>query len=131
NAGANGRVYGGVMQENEQLIVVGGFTTFNGQPANRIVRLNADGTIDASFAVGTGANDDITGIQYNTQAGKIIIFGQFSTFNGVPAKGLAVLDENGNVDPSFQFHVNGEGTVWTAHILNSGKIIVSHSYEEY
>ena len=131
NAGANGAIYDGTTQGNGKVVIVGDFTTFNGRPANRIVRLNADGSLDESFGVGSAADDEITGIQYNPNIGKMIVFGRFTSFNGIPVNGVAVLNESGDIDPAFQFRVEGEGTIWKAHILNGGKILVSHSYAAY
>lgn len=65
NVGVNGNILGAVMQEDEKLIMGGTFTTFNNLPANRLVRLNSDGKIDPTFAVGSGPNGDIISIQYN------------------------------------------------------------------
>jgi Domain of unknown function (DUF5122) beta-propeller len=42
-----------------KLIVVGPFDQFDGTPANRIVRLTANGAVDPTFQSGTGANNEI------------------------------------------------------------------------
>lgn len=47
--GANGEVFGITKQSSGKLIVYGAFTAFNGITANRIVRLNTDGSVDATF----------------------------------------------------------------------------------
>ncbi|MFD1771310.1 DUF5008 domain-containing protein [Sphingobacterium suaedae] len=131
NAGANGSIMDAVIQEDEKLILAGVFTSFNGKAANRIVRLNADGSRDESFAVGTGPNGDISSIQYNQHLGKIVVTGMFTSFNGIPANGIVVMDRNGNIDPTFKLREVGEGNIWFAHMLNSGKILVSHSWNLY
>jgi hypothetical protein len=68
--------------------------------AGRLTRLNADGTFDTGFAanIGTGfATSDVfsTSIQSD---GKIIVGGEFSTFKGIPAKGIARLNADGTLD---------------------------------
>jgi len=132
NVGGNGSITGAVLQEDDKVVLVGGFTSFNGTPANRIVRLDADGNIDPTFAVGSGANGDILSIQYNEKQEKMIITGGFTSFNGVPIRGVAVLDKNGNIDPTFVLRpVDEEAFVWFGHILDSGKIILSGSIRQY
>ncbi len=47
----------------EKLMVFGNFNTFDDQPAVRILRLNANGTKDASFNPGSGVDKGITTIK--------------------------------------------------------------------
>ncbi|HEX7653834.1 MAG TPA: immunoglobulin domain-containing protein, partial [Verrucomicrobiae bacterium] len=58
NAGTGGNVAPDcvVLQPDGKMIVTGDFTTWNGAPMNRVVRLNADGSIDRTFNAGTGPN---------------------------------------------------------------------------
>ncbi|QBQ40426.1 DUF5008 domain-containing protein [Sphingobacterium psychroaquaticum] len=131
NVGVNGNILGAVMQEDEKLIMGGTFTTFNNLPANRLVRLNSDGKIDPTFAVGSGPNGDIISIQYNPNIKKMVVTGRFTSFNGVPARGVVVLDKNGQVDPTFTMRNAGTGLITFAHILNNGRIVLSGGITEY
>ena len=47
--GANGPIYKVVVQSDGRIIVIGGFTEFDSTPRNRIVRLNADGSVDGTL----------------------------------------------------------------------------------
>jgi hypothetical protein len=47
-----------------KIIATGSFTSYNGISANRIIRLNYDGTIDSSFVYGTGFNSFTQGVRY-------------------------------------------------------------------
>ena len=47
------------IQSDGKIIIGGYLTIYNGVTVNRIVRLNADGTIDPSFNMGIKANDVI------------------------------------------------------------------------
>ena len=76
--GANEGVYSTVIQADGKIIVGGWFTSFNGKLCNRITRLNADGSIDATFNPGSGPNEEIQTISVQTD-GKIIIGGWFTT----------------------------------------------------
>ena len=65
-AGANNGVLGVAVQADGRLIIVGTFTSVNGSNMSRIARLNADGTIDTSFTIGTGANGAINAVAIAT-----------------------------------------------------------------
>lgn len=127
----NGVITDAIMQADGKLILVGAFTTFNDVSANRIVRLNLDGSVDPSFNVGEGANGDINSIRYNAVTQKIVVSGLFGSFNGKPANAVVVLNSDGTVDESFVSNKITGGAVTFAAQLNSGKIIVSGSFDRY
>ncbi|MEO6542230.1 MAG: delta-60 repeat domain-containing protein, partial [Ferruginibacter sp.] len=79
--GADRAVYTTAIQSDGKIIIGGDFTTYNGTARIRIARLNSDGSLDAGFNPGTGANYIIntTAIQSD---GKIIIGGSFTAYNG-------------------------------------------------
>lgn len=129
--GANGGIADAIMQADGKLILVGNFTTFNNEPANRIVRLNLDGSVDKSFQSGAAANGDIYSIRYNANTTKIIVTGNFTTYNGKPSSTLAVLNADGSVDDTFKGElISGGGATFAAQ-LNSGKILVTGSFNKY
>jgi gliding motility-associated-like protein/uncharacterized delta-60 repeat protein len=99
-SGFNNAVRGMAVQTDGKLIVVGSFTTYNGTPVTRIVRLNADGSIDGSFNVGTGPNNSLNGIKLQPD-NKIVVSGSFTAFNGTSLAGMARLNIDGSVDLSF------------------------------
>ena len=76
--GANDKVISTTIQSDGKIIIGGYFTSFNGTTRNKIARLNADGTLDSTFNVGTGANNYVytTTIQSD---GKILIGGLFNS----------------------------------------------------
>lgn len=106
---------------NNSMILVGAFTS----PANRIIKLNANGTIDASFNSGTGANNVITSIRVQDN-GKIMITGSFTSYNGTPVGGIARLNPDGSIDPTFS-SVPGFTLGSGSHISvqSDGKYVIS------
>jgi hypothetical protein len=115
----------------EKLVVFGSFNTFDGQPANRIVRLNPDGNIDPSFTPGSGADNAIRSCTYNALTKKYVITGIFSQYNGKPAFGLAVLNDNGTLDETFASGSFEGGFPGFAKQLNNGLIVVSGNFIKY
>ncbi|HEY0429226.1 MAG TPA: FG-GAP-like repeat-containing protein, partial [Pyrinomonadaceae bacterium] len=91
-----------VIQADGKILIGGALSAVNNFPINRIARLNADGTIDSSFNIGTdGPNDTVKKIIVLAD-GKILIGGDFTTFNGAPARRVARLNPaNGSLDTSF------------------------------
>src|SRR5438105_746927 len=58
--GTNDAVNVVVPQSDGKVIVAGRFTQANNVGRNRIARFNFDGSLDASFDPGTGADEEIT-----------------------------------------------------------------------
>ena len=117
-------------QPDGKVIVVGEFTTFNGQSRNRIARLNADGTLDTSFNVGTGANGTVAAMLVQPD-GKIIIGGYFTQYNGAARGLLARLNADGTLDTSFVPLTFGSTPGWRVESLAlqpDGKILVGGSF---
>jgi uncharacterized delta-60 repeat protein len=130
-AAGNGAVNNAIMQADTKLILVGDFSTFNGVAVNHIVRLKADGTIDQTFNSGSGADDAISSITYHAMTKKIMIAGLFKNYNGMPANGVAMLNADGSLDPSFQLLSISGGVISYAGQLSDGKIIVSGGFKKY
>lgn len=90
----SGEILTAARQSDGRIIIGGRFTTFNGTPANRLARLNADGTLDSSFNIGTGpagtANDVVQQVVLQPD-GHVIVAGQFTTFAGLSRPGLVRL----------------------------------------
>jgi hypothetical protein len=130
-AGANGGISDTFVQADGKLVLVGSFTTFDGVPANRIIRLNVDGTIDNTFNIGMGANADINSIRWNEVTQKMVITGNFTQFNGKSVVGINLMDANGvNIDSFVPQAISG-GSASFAGQLNNGKIIVAGSFNRY
>ncbi|MBZ4188303.1 DUF5008 domain-containing protein [Niabella beijingensis] len=129
--GANGSINDAFLQPDGKLIVVGDFTTLRGKPANRIARLNADGTLDAGFKTGAGADDVIYSIRYNAVSKKIILTGNFSRFNNQPAEKIVMLDELGQPDPAFKSAGFSGGLPTMALQLGNGLVVVTGSFTTY
>lgn len=130
-AGSNGFVNDGFMQADGKIVCGGTFSTYNGLTVNNIVRINTDGSVDQTFATGTGADGAISSVTYNAVTGKIMLSGIFNNFNGKPRNGVVMLNANGSVDDSFQFGTISGGFANYAAQLNNGKVIVSGGFDRY
>nr|WP_315191580.1 T9SS sorting signal type C domain-containing protein [uncultured Flavobacterium sp.] len=130
-SGFNGKIYTSIIQPDGKILLGGSFTTFNGANASRLIRLNADGSIDASFNTAIGVN---TGIVYDLalQAdGNIIVVGSFSKYNGVNANKIARILPNGNLDATFITGSGASATIEEVQIQLDGKIILAGSFDSF
>lgn len=129
--GVDGTIYDGFIQEDDKVVMVGSFSQYDGEEANNIVRVDANGNYDASFITGTGANGSINSVQYNANTGKIMLTGVFTEFNGEPCNGVVMLNSNGSLDENFVLKEVTGGRVTFAKSLNTGKVLVSGNFITY
>jgi len=129
-SGANDYVSSFVAQPDGKILVCGSFTTFNGVTKNRIVRLNPNGTTDATFVIGTGADGVVECVAVQDD-GKIIIGGQFTKFNGVTRRYIARLNANGSLDTTFDSSVGFNSHVYSVVVQGDGKIIAGGNFISY
>jgi hypothetical protein len=82
--------------------VAGYFTSYNGQPHNRVIKLNADGTVDNSFDAGTGFNN-IVALSKIVCNDKLFLTGSFTEYNGIASYYSIILNSDGSVFFPFSF----------------------------
>lgn len=116
------------LQTNGQILVGGEFNAVNSIPANRLARLNANGTLDTTFAtnIGTGA---LGGLAVNAIAvqtdNRILLGGSFEFFNGTPRSRMARINQDGTLDTTFESVAGNNGAIQAFAIQPDGQIIVS------
>lgn len=135
--GANNIVNSVVVQTDNKTVLAGDFTAVNTKPRNRIARLNADGSVDTTFTIGTGADGSIAAMLLYGAApipnltGRLVIAGGFTSYNGSPRNGLARLFPNGTLDSTFVVGNGANGTVRAMAMQPDGKIIIAGDFTEY
>jgi uncharacterized repeat protein (TIGR01451 family)/uncharacterized delta-60 repeat protein len=98
--GVNGHVQAIVIDANGRIIIGGSFTSFNGNPAPNIARLNPNGSLDATFNSGIGFNKTVYALAIDTN-GNILVGGDFTSYNTVYVNHIARLLTNGALDTTF------------------------------
>ena len=126
----NGNMQKVLRQPDGKLIVVGNFTTYAGQPRSRIVRLTADGALDGTFNIGSGANNQISTAALLAD-GKILIAGFFTSFNGTTRNRIARLNGDGSLDATFAPVSGANGSVGAIALQQDGKIVIAGGFTSY
>ncbi len=127
----NGTIMTSYLHTDGNLLLAGNFTKFDEADAPRIIRLKPDGTRDASFSVGSGANKVISSVYYNETTRKYLVAGSFTNFNGVSALGMVMLKEDGTVDNSFSSKGFENGDPNFIKQLSNGLIVVGGLFDIY
>ena len=118
------------IQSDGKIVVGGNFSEYNGTNANKIIRLNSDGSRDTSFVIGTGFDSDVNSIAIQSD-GKIVVGGEFYWYNGTFVKRIIRLNTDGSVDNSFVYGDGFNGYANSVAIQSDGKIVVGGQFQSY
>jgi uncharacterized delta-60 repeat protein len=122
-----GSVYAIAFQSDGKILVGGYFTSWNGTTVGNIVRLNADGTRDTAFTTntGTGANSYILSVAIQSD-GKILVGGEFSSWNGTAVNYIVRLNSDGTRDTAFTTNTGtgADDYIFSVAIQSDGKILL-------
>lgn len=131
--GTDSLVESSAIQSDGKIIIGGLFNSYDGQAVNNLARINADGSIDQSFSIGLGPDEAVYAIAFQSD-GKIIIGGEFSTFDGVASNNIARLNSDGTLDQTFNSGASPIGPNDEVHaitIQSDGKILIGGLFSDY
>ena len=126
-----------VLQTDGKLIAAGNFNKANGAARNNVARFNADGTLDTSFAVGSGTFPDLNIFSNIVNAaaiqpdGKILIGGLFGGYNGTTRRAVFRLNPDGSLDTTFNAPQLNDYIVAQVNdilVMPDGKILIGGSF---
>ncbi|MEO8068589.1 MAG: delta-60 repeat domain-containing protein [Flavobacteriales bacterium] len=92
--------------------------------------LSQGGSVDASFAIGDGADDLVMAIAPLSN-GKILIGGFFTEYDNAPVGSLARLNADGTLDNTFGGGAGFNNAVQAIAVQPDGKILVGGLFSEY
>lgn len=119
-----------IEQPDGKIVYVGYFTSYAGTAANRIIRLNADFSVDDTFVYGTGFNNDATALAIQSD-GKLIVGGNFTAYNGTSRNRIVRLNTDGSLDTTFSIGTGFNASVWSLAVQSDGKIIAGGDFATY
>src|SRR5450432_670615 len=128
-----------VLQPDGKIIVGGVFGQFNGVLRRSLLRLNADGSLDTTFAPSAGIQGAGRGV-YSIALqpdGKMIVGGNFTTFNSTSRNSIVRVNPDGSLDTTFNpgtgtgSSTGGETFVYNLALQPDGKIIIGGFFNTY
>lgn len=129
--GLNGAVFSLFLQTDGKVVISGSFTAYNGTSRPYVARLNADGSLDPSFApIGAGLNGAIYAASPSND--KVVVGGAFTSYDGTSQPYIARLQSDGSLDTSFApvgAGLNGSVSAFT--VQSDGKLMVAGSFTSY
>jgi len=123
--GADSSIYSVALQSDNKVIISGYFSNIHGISTKYIARLNADGSLDGSFNPGLGPDSYARVITIQSD-GKIVIGGDFGSYNGMSQEYLARLNQDGSLDLAFR--TTPSSSVYDIKIIGNGKIIIAGDF---
>jgi len=123
-------VRGIAIQSDDKAVVIGSFTTYQGESYNRIIRLDTDGSIDTSFVVGTGFNSHSYMIIMQSD-GKFIVGGGATTYKDISYSKIIRLDTDGSIDETFVIGGGFNSSVYGGVLLDDNKILLIGNFTAY
>jgi uncharacterized delta-60 repeat protein/uncharacterized repeat protein (TIGR01451 family) len=130
--GSNGIIWAMGVQPNNQVVLGGDFTSFNGTTYNHLIRLNVDGSVDASFVAGTESDPSGSVRAIAVQPdGRILIGGLFTNVNGSNYNYLARLNSDGTLDTNFNVGVGGNNYVLAIALDSQQRILVGGTFSRF
>ena len=121
--GANNTIRAAIRQNDSKIIIAGNFTTYNNNLINRICRILPNGGFDATFNIGTAANNIIYAVAIQSDQ-KIIVAGNFTKFNGETVGRIIRLNSDGSIDGGFNAGLGAEASIEALEIQPDGKILI-------
>lgn len=123
--GVNGIVRTTAVQSDQKILIGGQFGNVQFTPRSHIARLLPDGGIDTSFDPGKGTNGTVYAIVVQPD-GKIIIGGEFTSYDTDTVKNIVRVNADGSIDYSFQTTV--DGIIYSLELQSDNKLIVGGNF---
>lgn len=118
-----------VVQSDGKVVLGGKFTLVSGVSRSGIARLNADGSLDTSFAPSsgvTGSSATVSALALQSD-GRIVIGGSFTRVNGTSRTNIARLTTTGGTD-SFVLSNGTDLRVFAAAMQNDDKVLIGGEF---
>lgn len=120
--GANGTVYSIALDNADNVLLGGEFSSVNGLDFTRLARLDPEGRVDMEFDAGLGPNNTVYNVAYARDGG-IWVGGLFNQIDGVNSGHLARLNVNGSMDETFDPGTALAGSVFDILEVENGLLV--------
>ena len=128
--GTDGEVFSLALEPDNEALVAGDFSAYNGVGRNCLALLNTDGSLDTSFDPQGGVdpfNGFINSVALDS-SNRPVIGGSFTSYNGTSSGNFARLTTNGLLDPTFSVGSGADGTVWAVAVQSDDKVLIGGDF---
>lgn len=116
------------VQSDGKIMIGGEFTSIGGNSAKRIARIKSDGSFDGSFISGSGFDATVNAIVI--QAGdKIVVGGDFSSYNGTSTNHICRLSTTGVLEAGFTDGLSFDSDVTAMALQSNGQIVIGGKFQ--
>ena len=122
--GADENVTSLALQADGKILVAGLFNSINGQPRQKIARLNADGSVESTTTFNAAADGPEIYCLAVQPDGKILLGGSFEVINNQFRSRIARLNADGTLESPSAFAAAFGETVFCIAVEPQGKILV-------
>jgi uncharacterized delta-60 repeat protein len=137
-SGADGTVYAIAVYPTNSLyagdvLIAGAFVHYNGSPVNGIARLTSSGSLDPTFNPGMAATNGVVNSIAIQPDGRILVGGNFSSFNGTAAYNIIRINTDGSIDTSFTANLGSgaNGSVSDVLLQPDNRILVVGQFTQF
>ena len=126
---SGGKFYGKTRHEGK-FYVVGSMTAQGFHYSPCIVSINTDGSPDTSFSVGSGFNASLVTMALQSD-GKVLVAGNFTSYNGTTTNRIARLNTDGSLDTSFSTGSGLDYSPYRVTVQSDGKVLAVGWFSSY
>ena len=122
--GAEAEVYAIALRTDGRMVLGGYFSSFNGLTRNKVVQLNANGSVDTSFDPGVGGGSGVSiRALATTPDGKLLCGGDLFSWAGATVNGLVRLNADGSPDAGFDASATAQYGLLDVIVQSDGHIL--------
>ncbi|MEJ5263988.1 MAG: T9SS type A sorting domain-containing protein [Bacteroidales bacterium] len=118
------------IQNDGKIIIIGKFWFIDYRLRPNMARFDEYGFLDETFSSGLNENDFLWAIAIQDD-GKIIIGGDFTSYNGTPINRIARLNADGSLDTTFKTGTGPNYTVTSFAFQSDGKVVIGGYFTSY
>jgi uncharacterized delta-60 repeat protein len=133
-SGPDGTVSAIAVQPDRKVIIGGAFLNVAGAARGAIARLNANGTLDTTFAPSSGCDSYVWAVAVQS-TGRILAGGRFNNVNSQARSKIARFNPDGTLDPTFDATAGaGAGAsdeIRAIQLQPDGRIVVAGKFTTF
>ena len=118
------------IQSDGKIVLGGDFTSVSGMARTNLARLNSNGSLDANFNPGTGADSAVSSLAVQGN-GKILISGFFTHVDGTPRNYVARLNSGGSLDTGFDPGLGASDAAYVTALQADGKVLIGGAFTTF